>query len=159
MACQKTHEMQDALWATHEAVNKGAKVFGDWLLTLRGGLSHELAEPPAPAKEKSRTEEEAAGLRKNRRILLALSWLSVEDEHGAPPGSVRVASGQDADSVRRDKVLAALRAILSGRRVGKQEIDEWVADCGDSLAARIREDAVWVDRSACFDQRCTSLRG
>ena len=28
----------DARWATHEAVNKGAKVFGDWLLTLRGAL-------------------------------------------------------------------------------------------------------------------------
>ena len=28
---------RDALWATHEAVNNGAKVFGDWLLTLRGG--------------------------------------------------------------------------------------------------------------------------
>lgn len=26
---------RDALWATHEAVNKGAKVFGDWLLTMR----------------------------------------------------------------------------------------------------------------------------
>jgi len=23
-----------ALWATHEAVNKGAQVFGDWLLTF-----------------------------------------------------------------------------------------------------------------------------
>jgi|GEM_PF-861392 len=32
----------DALWATHEAVNAGAKVFGDWLLTLRGGLDHGL---------------------------------------------------------------------------------------------------------------------
>jgi hypothetical protein len=29
---------QDALWRTHEAVNKGVKAFGDWLLTLRGGL-------------------------------------------------------------------------------------------------------------------------
>ncbi len=35
---------RDALWATHEAVNKGAKVFGDWLLTLRGGLDHTLVD-------------------------------------------------------------------------------------------------------------------
>jgi len=26
---------RDALWTTHEAVNKGAKVFGDWMLTLQ----------------------------------------------------------------------------------------------------------------------------
>lgn len=37
-------ELWRKLWLTHEAVNKGAKVFGDWLLTLRGGLSHELAD-------------------------------------------------------------------------------------------------------------------
>jgi hypothetical protein len=33
-----------ALWQTHEGVNKGAKAFGDWLLTLRGGLDHTLAD-------------------------------------------------------------------------------------------------------------------
>jgi len=37
---RKTREMRDALWATHETINKGAKAFGDWLLTLRGWLSH-----------------------------------------------------------------------------------------------------------------------
>jgi hypothetical protein len=31
-------EAMDALWKTHEAVNKGVKAFGEWLLTLRGGL-------------------------------------------------------------------------------------------------------------------------
>ncbi len=35
---------RDDLWATHEAINNGAKAFGDWLLTLRGGLD------PAPGK-------------------------------------------------------------------------------------------------------------
>lgn len=30
---------REALWATHEAVNLGARAFGDWLLTLRGGCS------------------------------------------------------------------------------------------------------------------------
>lgn len=37
--------LRDALWQTHEAVNKGAKVFGDWLLTLRGGLDHNRRIP------------------------------------------------------------------------------------------------------------------
>ncbi len=41
----------------------GVKCFGDWLLTLRGGLSHELAAPPPPAKGK-RSEEEITALRK-----------------------------------------------------------------------------------------------
>ena len=35
---------RDVLWATHESVNKGANIFGDWLLTLRGGLCHMLSE-------------------------------------------------------------------------------------------------------------------
>ena len=143
---------RDALWATHEAVNKGAKVFGEWLLTLRGGLSHELAEPPPLAKGKSRTEEETAALRKNRRILLALSWLSVEDARGAPQGEgVRVATGKETPEVRKDKVLAALRVILAGRGCSETKIGSWLADCGDSLASRIRDDAVWVNRSACYD--------
>jgi len=42
------------LWLTHEAVNHGAKAFGDWLLTLRGGLCHTLADMPvARGKGKS----------------------------------------------------------------------------------------------------------
>lgn len=142
---------RDALWSTHEAINKGAKAFGDWLLTLRGGLSHELAEPPPLAKGKKRSDDDTAALRKSRRILLALSWLSVEDERGAPTGAVRIATGRDTDSERRDKVVASLRAILTRRRIGKQEIESWVADCTDSISAKIRDDAVWVDRSACFD--------
>lgn len=146
---------RDALWATHEAINKGAKAFGDWLLTLRGGLNCELAEPPAAR----RGAKDGAARRKSRRILLALSWLSVEDEHGAPPGPARIVSGREADSVRCERVVAALRTVLAGQRVGKREIDEWVADCAESLGARIREDAVWVNRSACFESHCTELKG
>ena len=141
---------RNALWSTHEAVNKGAKVFGDWLLTLRGGLSHELAEPP-PAKGKKRSDDDTATLRKNRRIVLVLSWLSVEDERGAPSNQTRVATGAEADSTRREKIVAALRSILSARGVGEQGIESWVADCADSLSSRIRNDAVWVNRSAAFD--------
>lgn len=72
---------RDALWATHEAVNKGAKVFGDWLLTLRGGLDHRLAEAPVEGGKGKPDRDPTPEERKNRRILLALSWLNVEDEH------------------------------------------------------------------------------
>lgn len=157
---------RDALWATHEAINNGAKVFGDWLLTLRGGLSHELAEPPTSGKGKKRTAEEAAGLRKGRRILLALSWLSVEDERGsARHGAHVVAYGadcrsrQDSDEQRNTKVIAALRDVLTDRRIGKQEVESWIADCRDSLCARIRGDAVWVNRSAVFDSQANEMKG
>jgi len=158
---------RDALWATHEAVNKGARVFGDWLLTLRGGLSHELAEPPAPARGKKRAKEETAALRKNRRILLALSWLSVEDERGAPPiddwvigrGKGCKLGLPDTDEQRKDKLVARLRSILERRKLSKRDIDSWMDDCAPSLSSRIRDDAVWIDRSAAFDAKAGELEG
>jgi len=145
---------REALWATHEAVNKGAKAFGDWLLTLRGGLFHTLADMDVPAKGKKKparkpTDEE----RRDRRVLLALSWLSVEDEHGAPTGEgLHVATGKDAGNKRSKAVLTALREILRSRGVKEKEIEGWLADCGPSLEASIREDAVWVNRSRAFDE-------
>ena len=60
---------KEKLWTTHEIVNRGVKEFGDWLLTLRGGLDHKLAG----------TREDG---KRDRRILLALSWLSVESGMG-----------------------------------------------------------------------------
>ncbi|MBL8964869.1 MAG: type V CRISPR-associated protein Cas12b [Phycisphaeraceae bacterium] len=149
---------RDALWATHEAVNKGAKVFGDWLLTLRGGLSHDLAEPAPPPKGKPRSDAETAALRKNRRILLALSWLSVEDERGAPEDSnlivaygERCKRAQDNQESRDRKVEDAFRGVLSIRGLAATEADSWVCDCAGSLKVRIRDDAVWINRSLCFD--------
>jgi len=62
---------RDRLWRTHDSVNQGAKIFGDWLLTLRGGLCHTLADGDPDSQ-------------KDRRIILALSWLSVESAAGAP---------------------------------------------------------------------------
>jgi IS605 OrfB family transposase len=146
---------RDALWATHEGVNKGAKVFGDWLLTLRGGLDHKLAD--APIQEKSGTTRQPTDdERRDRRILLALSWLSVEDKRGAPQESAfRVATGDDTDSARKQKVVAAFRVILKTRlkpNVAQAGIESWIADCAESLAAQIRKDAVWVNRSAIFDR-------
>ncbi|MBX3410421.1 MAG: type V CRISPR-associated protein Cas12b [Phycisphaeraceae bacterium] len=161
-AKKKRSELQEALWSTHEAINHGAKAFGDWLLTLRGGLDHSLADMPnKKAQVPSDTE------RRDRRVMLALSWLTVEDERGAPkePGLI-VAYGheckarQHGQAERDELVVAALRAILLKRGLTLSKIESWVTECTPSLTARIRGDAVWVNRSESFDslaQRWTSL--
>lgn len=135
-----TPEAMDALWKTHVAVNRGVKAFGDWLLTLRGGLSHELAtekvrEKARPARTPTPQEVH------DRRIVLALSWLSVESEDGAPKKRV----------IPANKTVETLRTILKGRGLKSQAVEDWVADCQDTLKAAIRDDAVWVNRSAAFD--------
>ena len=136
---------REALWSTHEAVNNGAKTFGDWLLTLRGGMCHTLA----------RSDQ-------GRRTLLALSWLSVES---APKKGDRyeifvVACGEkDSQSSRNEKVLKRLREILVKRGVSGIELDSWVSDCAPSLSSAIRDDAVWIDRSEAFDQAVVQIGG
>jgi IS605 OrfB family transposase len=147
---------RDALWQTHEAVNKGAKVFGDWLLTLRGGLDHTLADTEVKGgkgkPDRDPTDEE----RKARRILLALSWLSVESKLGAPAGYI-IASGEDAAEDRNGKVVAAFEEILKNRNLADNEIGKWKNDCSASLSAAIRDDAVWVNRSKAFDEAVKSV--
>lgn len=160
----KRRELSSALWATHEAINIGAKVFGDWLLTLRGGLEHTLAAAPVNGGKGKPDRAPSDDERRDRRVLLALSWLSVEDERGAPkePGLI-VAYGDDCKSARdsqdgRDrKVVDALRGILAKRGMQPATLDEWVNDCQGSLKARIRDDAVWVNRSAAFDLRVAEV--
>ena len=56
-------------------MNHGAKIFGDFLLTFCGGISHKLVDEFAGQKDMGET--------KDHRIILALSWLSVEDKAGA----------------------------------------------------------------------------
>lgn len=126
---------RENLWKTHEAVNKGAKAFGDWLLTMRGGLCHTLADT------------------RDKRIILALSWLSVESEKGAPDNHF-VSHSLDTKSGKRSnwKVLDALKEILRARGVSEEEIAGWIEDCKASLSADIRDDAVWVNRSKAFDE-------
>ena len=149
---------RDALWRTHEAVNRGAKAFGDWLLTLRGGLDHALADAKVKdgkgKPDRNPTDEE----RKGRRILLTLSWLSVESEKGAPDTYV-VPHDLDKQSGRRSdwKTVDALKEILRGRDLGESEIESWVQDCSASLSATIRDDAVWVNRSKAFDDAVKSI--
>lgn len=139
-----------ALWQTHESVNKGAKAFGDWLLTLRGGLDHTLADTKVKSKKGKPDRDPTAEERKARRILLALSWLSVESERGAPKGYI-IASGKEAAADRSSKVIAALEEILKSRDLSDTKIAEWKSDCSASLSAAIRNDAVWVNRSKAFD--------
>jgi hypothetical protein len=124
------HSWREWIWKTHLAVNEGAKVFGDWLLTLRGGIDHALADV--------KNERE----RNQRRIILALSWLSVESLIGAPAKQFHVS---------REDLAETLAEILRLRKVSKREIESWIGDCRVSLDAAIRPDAIWVNRSALFD--------
>jgi len=177
---------RDSLWHTHEAVNKGAKAFGDWLLTLRGGLDHSLADEPvfdpeseggkklitATLKELKKSKSKEGGdpsnkeaiaeieRRRNnrirdRRILLALSWLSVESEKGAPD-TYFVPHDLDKQRGTRSnwKTIDALKEILKKHGLGESDIESWVQDCSASLSAAVRRDAVWVNRSKAFDEAC-----
>ncbi|WP_058868187.1 type V CRISPR-associated protein Cas12b [Chloracidobacterium thermophilum] len=147
---------RDALWQTHEAVNRGAQAFGDWLLTLRGGLDHTLADTPVKGGKGKPDPDPTDEERKARRILLALSWLSVESKLGAPAGLI-IAFGTEAAEERNRKVVAALEEILKSRGVDQNEINAWKKDCSASLSAAIRDDAVWVNRSKAFDEAVESI--
>lgn len=169
-----------ALWQTHEGVNKGAKAFGDWLLTLRGGLDHALADAKVKGRKEKPDRDPTDEERKARRILLTLSWLSVESklwdpedyivasgketkvisqlaQHPLAPEDYIIASGTEASKDRNKKVLAAFEEILKSRNLGDDEIDKWKKDCEASLSAAIRDDAVWVNRSKAFDEAVKSI--
>lgn len=147
---------RNALWQTHEAVNKGAKAFGDWLLTLRGGLDHTLADTKVKGGKGKLDLDPTDEERKARRILLALSWLSVESKLGAPSGYI-VASGTEVAEDRNKKVIATLGEILKSRNLADYEIGKWKNDCSASLSAAIRNDAVWVNRSKAFDDAVNTI--
>ncbi len=143
------------LWKTHEAVNKGTQVFGDWLLTLRGGLSHMLVDAKVPQGKNKPDRDPTSEERQQRRVLLALSWLSVESERGAPASFV-VATGKEPESSRKQNVIQAFNEILNERGLSTNDASTWVSDCSDSLQSAIRDDAVWVNRSRTFEGVCRS---
>src|SRR5262245_52309903 len=126
-----TDDWRRLLWTTHVTVNRGARAWGDWLLTLRGGLPASLAD----------TQHE-------RRSLLAFSWPSVESPAGVAPPQHIVARGMETPEVRRQKVVERFIAILSRLQIANPQ--QWIDSCEAALTARIRDDAVWVDRSDCF---------
>jgi hypothetical protein len=154
---------REMLWRTHAAVNRGAKVFGDWLLTLRGGLCHTLADASISVGNGKPDRKPTEAERRHRRIILALSWLSVEDSNGAPNDkSLIVVDGTDSTDSRERKLIDALAAILLARGVNASVIGDsnkplddqpgtWLGACVSSLSATIRDDAVWVNRSRAFD--------
>jgi IS605 OrfB family transposase len=156
-ATPNDHAWRDALWATHEAVNRGAKVFGDWLLTLRGGLCHTLADVKSPQGKGKPDRNATDDARKARRILLALSWLSVESERGSPTEYI-VAHDLDKQSGTRSnwKTVESLKEILKNRGLNDNQVEAWIQDCSASLMAAIRDDAVWVNRSKTFDSAAES---
>jgi hypothetical protein len=114
---------RDWLWRTHEAVNRGTAAFGDWVLTLRGGLDHALAEGDSAQRQ-------------HRRIILALSWLSVESANGAPPLFL-VPHGSDAGSRRDWRTVEALREILRARGVKGDEVEGCVLPVGLHESSRL----------------------
>jgi len=116
------------IWSTHVAVNRGAWAWGEWLLTLRGGLPASLADEHP-----------------ERRVLLALSWLTVESPATLVSAPI-VARAGDSDCA--NKVLQAFEGILAHQ--GVSDAESWRAACEPTLKARIRDDAVWVNRHAAF---------
>lgn len=133
-------DWRESLWKTHVTVNRGVQVWGDWLLTLRGGVPPSLADGFP-----------------ERRVLLALSWLSVESPEGLVPQEYRVTSGGDSNDIREQKVLQAFDEILTRLRVENPE--EWIEAAKPALTARIRDDAVWVNRSQAFSDLQSQFPG
>jgi len=148
----RDHAWREQLWKTHEAVNQGAEAFGDWLLTMRGGLAPTLADSRSVDKAEESLSDVDKDETKRRRIVLALSWLSVESEHGAPTKHI-VPHKFDIANGRTDwQAVNALKEILQSCGVPETEIGGWMADCSGSLSASIRDDAVWVNRRHAFDE-------
>lgn len=143
----KDDSWRDSLWKTHMAINDGAKAFGDWLLTIRGGLDYKIADGTG---KDAKSEDE----RKARRILLTLSWLSVESKRGAPEDYIVVTGGDRAED-REKRLERSLREILEKQGAKEEIIESWIGDCKGSLRAEIRKDAVWVNRSCMFERTMT----
>lgn len=156
-------DWREILWTTHVTVNRAARVWGDWLLTLRGGLPPSLADDDSilpitasvvdkEAKRRKLKGEAKAALRlelerergENLKVLLALSWLSVESPASLAPESHIVAKAGDPG----EQVMDRFRSILDRRHVDDPQA--WLDACEPALTARIRDDAVWVDRAGAF---------
>lgn len=128
---------RDHLWTTHCTINRGVWVWGDWLLTLRGGLPASLADG-----------------RPERRPILALSWLSVESPRSLVPSFV---TDSDNPEMRAEAVLKRFRKIL--KDIGVDDPNDWEEACAPALTARIRDDARWVDRYECFHKLAKKFKG
>ncbi len=167
-------DWRQQLWATHLTANHAVKFWGEWLLTLRGGLHAAIVDDPKllPVTDKDvatavaavkkadsasavtdavvRTELELA--RRNRlRVILAISWLSVEaGQPGEIPDQLIVAVGSDSVQERAAATLLRFREILHRKGIPASEQESWMQTCTQTLSAKIRDDACWVDRASAF---------
>lgn len=145
--CQDWLPVWKRLFLTHYAVCQGARVFGELYLNLRGGLSPSLAEVDMADLD----SDEQNRARRGRRRLLALGWLSVEDDAGGNQSSLRIAEFSAGHQLAVQEAEGLLRSILQMKGVSDPALQQsWIDDCTGALTARIRDDAVWVNRAAAF---------
>lgn len=150
-------DWREQLWTTHATVNRGAKVWGDWLLTLRGGLSPILVDHKVLDKKTKQLVEPDEATRRIRRVILALSWLSVETPIELAPQDYIIPLGDGTNQARIDAMKARFEQVLN--RLNIEDRETWRNDCLPALSAQIHSDAVWVDRSACFAELGDELHG
>ena len=120
LAGEKGTDWQRQLWLTHSTANHAVRVWGEWLLTLRGGLPASLVDDPEllPVTDKDIAAAVAAAkkadpgaelddsvlrnqlelARRDRfRVVLTISWLSVEaGQPGEIPDNLIVSRGSDS---------------------------------------------------------------
>lgn len=128
------------LWSSHALINKGAYAFGSWFLTMAGGLDHRFADEISSDLDDATKQKE----KKQRRTILALSWLTVERGNGLPDKKYWLADTTEAPVI-------TLQEILKKRGLSEKDIQSWLNDCHSSLSANKRKDTFWINRSAMFD--------
>lgn len=123
------------LWETHRRVNEATQFFGDWLLTVRGGI---------PIPKKNLTPEQ--------KRILALCWFVVESDENQPE-NIRVKhndvggseGGRKAD---KQEIEKAFKECLKAKGIK----EDWWPDCKDALFAEIKskvrgeKGSVWIQR-------------
>lgn len=140
-------QWRDLLWRTHEVVNRGAQVFGDFMLTMRGGLPANLVG-----------QEDNPLKLKQYRVALAVSWLSVEAGAGAHDDLKPYVVAESTDAEIKAKVGKVFAQLLTLKGVTAEDIPAWKNDCLPCLEAKIRDDAVWVNRAQAFVDLAQSVK-
>lgn len=134
-----SHEWKDALWTTHVFVNDGAAIWGDFLLSARGGIRAAVADRETDVRERAW-----------KRRLCALSWLTVE----FPP---QERLGLALPAVENPE--SALREILTDQELSLRQIDSWLLDCLPSLQTEIRRGARRINRYNAFKTLDSQIPG
>ena len=91
-------------------------------------------------------------LRRGAVEMLALGWLSVEDDRGAGNHPHRLQNVSPGQSLTEELAARLLREILANHKgvLSQAEQNAWICDCLGALTAAIRPDAVWVNRAGTF---------